>query len=233
MGEWRFGSLKWRGGGYTAHSPIAVKASLFNAPASVSGTGTDGSGSFDVTFGYTGDYAAAAHGLAANAPVDGDISQDPDQTYPSVDDGDGVDRIDFPISGSAFVRWSLNVPGDDDLDLFLEDSAGNTVASSTNGGTDEQIELTLPADDTYTLVVHGWSVPSEPLPYSVGFWDVPVAPSTGTLRVDSAPSSATIGSVERIGFSWSGLDSGTDYLGAVSHSNADGIMGLTLVEVAG
>ncbi len=233
VGEWRFGSLTWRGGGYTAHSPIAVKGSLFNAPKSVSGTGTEGSGGFDVTFGYTGDYAAAAHGLAADAPVEGEINQDPDQTYPSSDDGVGVDRIEFTLNGSAFARWALEVPGDDDLDLYLEDSDGNIVATSTNGGTDELIELTLPADGDYTLVVHGWSVPSEPLAYTVGFWDVPVAPSTGTLTVDSAPSSATIGSVERIGFSWSGLTAGTDYLGAVSHSNADGIMGLTLVDVAG
>ena len=25
----------------------------------------------------------------------------------------------------------------------------------------------LPADDTYTLVVHGWAVPNEPLPYTL------------------------------------------------------------------
>ncbi|MGB7983388.1 MAG: S8 family serine peptidase [Candidatus Nanopelagicales bacterium] len=233
VGQWRFGSLKWRGGGYTARSPIAVKGSLFNAPPSVSGTGTEGSGALDITFGYSGAYSAAAHGLAADAPVDGVIEQDPDQEFPSTDDGAGVGRIEFPVNSSAFARWSLQIPGADDLDLYLENSDGEVVASSTNGGTDETIELTLPADDTYTLVVHGWSVPSAPLPYTVQFWDVPVAPSTGTLTVDSAPSSATIGSVERIGFSWSDLTAGTDYLGAISHSNADEIMGLTLVQVAG
>jgi subtilisin family serine protease len=234
LGEWRFGSLEWKGDGYKAYSPIAVKASQFNAPTSVRGTGTDGSGSFDVTFGYTGAYTAAAHGLSADAPVSGDIRQDPDQTYPSGDDGEGgVDKIDFPLSGSAFARWSLLIPGDDDVDLFLEDSTGAIVASSTNGGTDELIELTLPADDTYTLVVHGWSVPNEPLPYTIQFWDVPAAPGGGSLSIDSAPTSATIGSVETIDFSWSGLSSGTDYLGAVSHSDASGVVGLTLVEVAG
>ena len=233
IGEWSFGSLDWKSSGYKAHSPIAVRGALFNAPASVSGSGTDGSGSFDVLFGYTGDYTAAPHGLSADAPVSGDISQDPDQTYPSPDDGVGVDKIDFAVSGSAFVRWSLVIPGDDDIDLFLEDSGGNIIAASTNGGTDETIELVLPADDTYTMVVHGWSVPNEPLPYTLHFWDVPAAPGGGSLSIDSAPASATVGDTGTVDFSWSGLTAGVGYLGAVSHSDAGGIIGLTLVEVDG
>ncbi|MGB5168299.1 MAG: S8 family serine peptidase, partial [Acidimicrobiia bacterium] len=156
IGEWRHGSLTWheKTGNYDVFSPISVNAALFSAPAEVAGTGIEGSTSFDVTFGYTGDYTATPHGLVANAPASGTICQDPDQTYPSSDDAPcpagGVDRIDFPISGSAFVRWEMVIPGDDDIDLFLEDSAGNIVASSTSGGTDELIELLLPADDTYT-----------------------------------------------------------------------------------
>ncbi len=60
------------------------------------------------------------------------IGQDPDQTYPSTDDSPvGVQKIDFPIAGAAFVRWELVIPGDDDIDLFLEDSSGNHVAAST------------------------------------------------------------------------------------------------------
>ena len=46
----------------------------------VSGTGTDGSTTFDVKFGYTGAYTAAPHGLVAATPNDGVVLQDPDQT---------------------------------------------------------------------------------------------------------------------------------------------------------
>ena len=122
------------------------------------------------------------------------------------------------------------IPGDDDIDLFLEDSGGNIIASSTNGGTDELIELTLPADDTYTMVVHGWSVPNAPLPYTLSYWEVPLA-SGGSLSVDSAPTSASIGATETIDISWSGLADGS-YLGAVSHTGDVGLMGLTFVEVS-
>lgn len=232
-GVWSFGSLTWIGdGSYKVYSPIAVRGALFSAPDAVAGTGETGSTSFDVLFGYTGSYTAAPHGLAADAPTSGDISQDPDQTYPSGDDGTngGVVWIDFPITGAAFARWSMVIPGDDDIDLFLEDSAGNIVASSTNGGTDELIELTLPADDTYTMAVHGWSVPNEPLPFTLHYWEVPLA-SGGSLSLDSAPASAVTGATGTVDISWSGLTAGTSYLGAVSHTGDVGLMGLTLVEV--
>jgi len=230
---WAFGSLTWeeKTGNYSVFSPIALKSALFDAPEIVAGSGTSGSTSFDVIFGYTGDYTAAPHGLSANAPTDGVINHDVDQAYPSLDDGDGgVVWIDFTVTDSAMVRWTLVIPGDDDIDLFLEDSLGNIIAQSTNGGTDEFIELVLPANDTYTMAVHGWSVPNEPLPFTLNYWDVPVA-SGGSLSVDSAPASAVAGAVETIDISWSGLSAGTSYLGAVSHSDAGGLLGFTTVEV--
>jgi len=236
IGRWSFGRLAWNGGGFKVTSPIAVKAALFDAPDAVAGIGENGSESFDVDFGYSGDYTAAPHGLVPDAPSTGSVGQDPDQTYPSSDDAPGpaggVDKIDFSVSESALVRWSLVIPGDDDIDLFLENSSGAIIAASVNGGTDELIELVVPGDDTYTLIVHGWSVPSAPLDYSISFWDVPLA-SGGSLSVDGAPASATLGTTGTIDISWNGLLAGTDYLGAVSHSDADGIIGLTAVEIDG
>ena len=233
IGEWRYGSLTWsdRTGSYDVYSPIAVSSALFGSPDVVSGSGTSGATSFDVSFGYTGSYAAAPHGLVAAVLSSDSIGQDPDQTYPSGDDSTvGVQKWDFTVAGSAFVRWELAIPGDDDIDLFLENSAGTIIASSTNGGTDELIELFLPANDTYTMVVHGWSVPNAPLPYNMSFWDVPLA-SGGSLTVDSAPTSATVGATETIDISWAGLASDTTYMGAVSHTGDAGLMGLTLVSV--
>jgi hypothetical protein len=136
------------------------------------------------------------------------------------------------VTDSALVRWTLVIPGPDDVDLYLEDSGGNIIASSTNGGTDEIIELVLPANDTYTMAVHGWSVPSAPLDYTLNYWDVPLA-SGGSLSIDSAPASAVAGAVETIDISWAGLAGGESYLGVVSHSDAGGLLGFTTVEVEG
>jgi len=233
-GEWRFGSLTWsdRTGHYDVRSPIAVNAARFGSPPLVTGSGESGTTSFDVGFGYTGPYTAAAHGLAENASVGDSVGQDPDQSYPSVDDAyPGVIKHDFVVSGSLFLRWSLAIPGPDDIDLFLEDSGGNIIATSTNGGTNELIELTLPADDTYTMVVHGWLIPSAPLPYTLNFWDVPLA-GGGSLVIDSAPASATEGTVGTLDLSWTGAVPGIN-LGIVSHDTGAGVEGLTFVEVNG
>jgi subtilisin family serine protease len=231
---WIFGSLTWeeKTGNYSVYSPIALKSALFDAPDTVTGSGTDDSTSFDVIFGYTGDYTAAPHGLVADAPTSDVIGQDPDQTYPSGDDTPvGVQKIDFTVTDSAFVRWSLVIPGPDDIDLYLENSGGTIIAASTNGGTDELIELVLPANDTYTMVVHGWSVPNAPLAYTLSFWDVPLTPGGGSLAVDNAPASAVGGTVGTVDISWTGLAGGVPYLGLVSHSDAGGILGYTFVEV--
>jgi hypothetical protein len=64
-GEWRFGSLTWTETrkGYKVRSPMAVNAVAISAPDSVTGTGSNGTAQFDVTFGYTGAYTAQVHGL--------------------------------------------------------------------------------------------------------------------------------------------------------------------------
>ena len=238
IGEWRFGSLTWEGQGYAARSPIAVAASQLEAPGSVTGTGDAGEVSFDVTFGYTGEYDAAAHGLAANQPIAGSVTQDPDQSFDPSDVGNGATAHEFDLSGSAHLRIALTTadltPPDSsiDIDLFLYKD-GQLVGSSGAGSTDELIELTAPEDGTYTLYVHGWSVPEtlSPVSYAVGFWDVPLEADAGSLQVTSEPEDALIGATETITAAWSDLEPGGDYLGAVSHNDEDGLIGLTLVEV--
>jgi subtilisin family serine protease len=234
IGDWAFGSLTWeeRKGRYEVRSPIAVRGTQINAPASVEGTGVDGSTSFDVTFGYTGDYSAAAHGLETAVVISDTVAQDPDQSF---DPTDGFSNgHDFTTSGAAFVRFAI--PPDAvadpaiDLDIFLQNSAGDIVASSTNGSTDEQIDVLLPPDDTWTLWVHGWQAAGPSADYTLYAWIVSATPG-GNLTVDSAPASATLGATESVGVSWTGATAGEWHLGAVSHSDGAGLLGLTLVEV--
>ena len=237
LDEWRFGSLTWEGDGYAARSPIAVKAAQIEVPASVSGTGTEGEASFDVTFGYTGEYDAAAHGLAANVPIIGSVTQDADQSFDPSDVGNGATAHDITLTDSAVFRITLTtadlVPPDPaiDLDLFLYKD-GAEVASSGAGSTDEVIELTLPEDGTYTLFVHGWQTTGIEVGYSVNTWDVPAELDAGSLTIVSEPEDATARATETITVGWSGLDAGEQYLGAVSHHDADSMIGLTLVEVS-
>ena len=233
---WRFGSLTWESGHNRVRSPIAVKAAAIEFADSVAGSGAAGTASIPVAFGYTGPYVAAPHGLAANAPIPGSVTQDPDQSFAPTDVGNGATAHPIVVSGAAHLRITLTtadlVPANPaiDIDLYLYNSAEELVASSGAGGTNESIELELPGDDTYTLYVHGWQTTGIAVAYNVSTWQIPAAAGGGSLVIDAAPASATQGTVGTVDVSWSGLAAG-DYLGAVSHSDGTTVFGYTLVEV--
>jgi hypothetical protein len=116
------------------------------------------------------------------------------------------------------------------MDVFVYDPSDNLVASSTKGGTDELVDILLPADGTWKVYVHGWSAPGGDSDYDMYAWAISATPG-GNMTLNSAPASATIGATETIDVSWTGAAAGAWHLGAVSHSGASGIMGLTLVDV--
>lgn len=233
--EWRFGSLTWRDKAknslYDVYSPIAVKAALFKAPAEISGSGEDGSASFQVKFGYTGSYSAAAHGLVPATVTTDNVLQDPDQTFNS---GDGYsDLHTFDLSGAAYFRIALPPEATEanaDLDVYVFNPAGQLAASSTSGGTNELVDIMLPADGTWYVFVHGWAAPGGDSDYDLYTWAVSATPG-GNLTIDSAPASATGGATGTINLSWTGATDGQWHLGAVSHTGDSGLMGLTLVNV--
>jgi subtilisin family serine protease len=234
--EWRFGSLTWSatGGGIEVYSPIAVRGSLIAVPDGITGSGSEGSASFEVQFGYTGAYTATAHGLEPAVVINDNVRQDPDQNFDPADvTAGGANVHEFNLSGAAFFRVAIPpsaTEADADLDVFVYDPDGNQVATSTNGGTDEVVDIVLPADGVWQVYVHGWQAPGGDSDYSMSSWVVSATPG-GSLTIDAAPTTAVIGEVGTVDVSWSGLDSGTAYLGAVSHSNASGLIDLTLVEV--
>ncbi|MFK7917101.1 MAG: S8 family serine peptidase [Ilumatobacter sp.] len=237
IGEWAFGALMWKSGAYEVRSPIAAKAALFAAPDVVAAAGTEGSVTVPVTFGFAGAYTAAPHGPTPQVDLAGTVDQDPDQTF-LPGDPSGATAFDVTTTGSAFVRFALSAADlavddpDIDLDLYLFDSAGNLAAQSANGGTNELIDILLPPDDTWTLYVHGWQTGGVDVGFMVRAFDVPATPSTGQLQIDESPTEVAIGDTVEIAASWSSLEPDTAYLGAVSHADANGLIGLTLVEIA-
>jgi subtilisin family serine protease len=238
IGEWRFGSLTWRWSGdegenYDVYSPIAVRAALFSAPAQIDGSGESGSASFDVSFGYTGSYSAAAHGLEPATVTSDNVVQDPDQNF---EPNDGFSNLhQFNLSGAAFFRIamppeSVADPDAIDLDIYVYDPNGNFAASSTSGGTDELVDIALPMDGTWSVYVHGWQTAGPSADYDMYSWVISATPG-GNLNIDSAPTSATLGAIETINVSWTSATAGQWHLGAVSHTGDVGLMGLTLINV--
>ena len=231
IGEWRTGSLTWKSGQYEAYSPIALNGALFDAPGEVDATGVDGTAAFEVTFGYSRAYTAAAHGLEPAVLIEDTVLQDPDQVF---DPGDGFSNAHtFDLSGAAFFRVAIPPEATEpeaDLDVFVFDPSGAMVATSTSGGTDEEISIAAPTDGTWTVYVHGWQTIDEDSDYTMYTWIVSATPG-GNMEVTTAPTSATLGATETIEASWAGATAGEWHLGAVSHSGDEGLMGLTLVNV--
>jgi hypothetical protein len=228
---WRFGNLTWKGSGYTVNSAIAVKAAQIGTSRVVTGEGASGSLSIPVKFGYDGSYQAKASGLVASAPLAGSVVQDPDQTFGTPDDASGgVAKIPVTIGDVSYWRLQYTDPGNDDLDLYLLGPDGKVVAQSTNGGTDELIELSHPAAGTYTVAVHGWQV-SGTHQFAIDNWIVPGTP--GSLTVTSAPTSATVGGTGTVGVSWTGASPAGTYYGVVDHTDGTDELAQTVVAVKG
>lgn len=233
LGQWSFGSLTWTGGSYEARSPLALAASAFDSPQVVEGTGRAGRAAFGVQFGYTGAYDARAHGMVARRTTPGTVAQDPDQTF-DPDDPVGTTAHRFRMRRTSYMRWELTHPNNAvDLDVYLFDRAGQQIASSASGGTDELIELELPRNGVYTLYVHGWQTVATPRErYTLRTWQVPRR-TRGSLQMLREPASAVIGRTGQVRVTWRGLrPRGPAYFGTVSHHRAGKVLGLTLVRVA-
>jgi subtilisin family serine protease len=225
------GQLYWTGGGYTVRSPIVVRPVVAAVPSEVSGGGTSGSTSFPIKFGYDGVYTAGTHGLNPATTFDGTVPDDPTDTF--VPGGPGTVFFDVNVpAGTAYARFQLfddYTDGNDDLDLYVYD--GGTLVGASGGGTSaEVVNLTLPTAATYRVYVHGWQTDGPEANFRLFTWNVGLVDDAGNMTV-TAPAAATVGT-GNIDVSWSGLNSGTKYLGAVSHTGPSGLFGLTVVSIA-
>jgi subtilisin family serine protease len=254
-GEWRFGRIVWRDGegqgkGHVVRSPIAVKAQAIVAPEEIDVEGAEGSTSFDVSFGYTGDYTAGAHGLAEPFWTYFEVANDPAQSFDFSFEADEPALYFFELpTGTTYVQWSLfdqynDQPGHD-LDLYVfycPDFLCTQVGQSFNITSNEEVGITMPAtngvaadpndmDDPYIVFAHGFNTQGGALAKGIMFdWTV-IGPE-GNMTA-SGPASATLGQTGTVNVEWTGLFTGVGekQVGAVSHNDATGIKGLTVVNV--
>lgn len=212
VGEWRFGSLTWKSDKYSVYSPIAVKGALFSGPAEVSG-------SYDVTFGYTGAFTATARGLVPATAFSHAINT-----------GDFICESVTVPAGTTYARFSLfdaNTSPASDLDLYV--FLGVTqVGASFSSTSDEAVNLLSPAAGNYDVCVDGFAT-ANPSTYTQFNWALG-STAAGNMSV-SGPASATIGTTATINLTFSGLVSGTKYLGSVAYGGVAGLPNPTIVRV--
>jgi subtilisin family serine protease len=221
------GQLRWTDGTHIVRSPVVVRPVALAAPASVSGTG--GPISYNVTFGYTGSFAAAARGLVPAVTTPGTVADDPNNSFNPA--GPGVVAIPVVIpAGTTHARFSLfnaNVSPASDIDLYVY--RGTTLVGASGGGTSaEEVNLLNPPADNYTVYVHGFAVPGT-ANFTLFSWLLGSA-AAGNMTVN-APASATLGASGTINLTFNALLGGTKYMGSVAYSGTAGLPNPTIVRI--
>jgi hypothetical protein len=212
--------------GHIVRIPVVVRPVALSAPASVSG-------SYSVTFGYTGPFTATPRGLVAAALTAGSVDQDPDQVF---NPADPTGTVAIPVvipAGSTYVRFSLfdaDVAPGSDMDVYVYQGATQVGASAT-GTSAEEVNFTFATPTAaaipLTVYVHGWGLPAGTSPFKLHSWYLGTG-DAGNMMV-SAPASATVGATGAINLSFSGLTPGTKYLGSVVYGGAAGMPAPTIV----
>jgi subtilisin family serine protease len=222
------GQLTWSDGTHNVRIPVVVRPVALAAPAAVFGTG--GAINYNVKFGYTGPFTASARGLIPATTFNGSVMTDPTGIFTPVASAYAVSFDVVVPAGTTYARFALfdaNATPGSDLDLYVY-RAGTLVGSSGGSTATEEVNLLNPTAATYTVWVHGFST-SNPSTFTLFAWVLGSA-AAGNMTV-AAPATATTGATGTINLTFSGLTSGTKYLGSVAYSGTSGLPNPTIVRV--
>ncbi len=213
LGAYTGGYITWTGNkGHVVRIPVTIRPVAMAAPRQASG-------SYDVTFGYTGPFSATARGLVPAITFNDSINTGETFAYSVV----------VP-AGATYARFSLfdaeTTPGSD-LDLFVFRGA-TQVGVSAGGTSDEEVNLINPVPATYTVYVDGFGT-ANPSTFTLYAW-VLDGTAAGNMTV-SAPASATVGTTGTINLTFSGLLPGIKYLGSVAYDGIAGLPNPTIIRV--
>jgi subtilisin family serine protease len=220
LNQWVFGSLEWCSGDDTVRSPIAVRPVPISAPAEVRAEGTPGSVSFDVSFGYTGDYAVNVNGLTPGTRATADLV-----------DGDDAAFLFTVPAGTTFARWAMyddDVGAQNDVDLVLFQQVGTAfvpIASSGGGSSEEEINVANPAPGNYAILAVDFATDPGLTPIAVFNYNLNGTDAGNTTL--TLPASAVAGATEPVTVEWTGLPANTRSLGILSHSDGTATIGTT------
>jgi len=203
--------------GHVVRSPVVLRPVALAAPVQVSGT-------YNVTFGYTGPFTADARGLIPATKAMGSVATG--------------GHVDFPVvvpAGTTYARFSLfdtevSQPSDLDLEVYSGNPpVGGAIGGSGGGTTAEDANfLNMPAG-VYTVRVVGFAVPTGSANFTLFSWALG-STAAGNMTV-GAPASAVTGVTSPITLGFSGLAPATKYLGSVAYGGIAGLPNPTIVRV--
>jgi subtilisin family serine protease len=220
------GQLTWTdaAAGTKVRVPMVVRPVALAAPALVSG-------SYSVTFGYDGPFTATPRGLVAAVLQAGTVADDPGNGACSLTTP-GATQVQVTVpAGTTYARFATfdaDVNAAADIDLCVFNSAGVQVGGSGTTTSAEEVNLSAPAAGTYTVVLQGYDVGAG-TPFVLHSWLLD-ATNAGNMTV-TAPAAATTAGTGTIELAFSGLTSGTKYLGSIAYAGSAGMPAPTIVRV--
>jgi len=228
IGDYTAGQLRWSDGDHVVRIPMVVLPVALAAPTEVFGTG--GPISYQVKFGYTGEFHATPRGLVPAVTTNSTVTDDPKDDFKP--GGPGTRAIPVTLAANTtYARFSLfdeHVTPPSDLDLYVFNSKGELVGVSATGTSNEEVNLVNPPAGNYTVYVHGFAVQGT-ANFRLFRWRLGTA-AAGNMTVH-APSAATRGATATIELTFNGLTAGTKYLGSVAYSGIAGLPDPTIVRV--
>ena len=237
--QYAFGSLTWSNGKFSVRSQLAVKPVPAAAPGQVTGTGASGSTAISVTPGFTGTLTTAVDGLvAADARAPSVTATGPgfDPDNPATSARTAKETFTVPAGSTLaqFSTFAADFAAGTDVDLFLY-QAGTTdlVDQSAGGSAEETIRLTDDAAGSYDLYVVLFGVGAgqgSTLTVPTFGWALD-GTAKGNLTVTPASQPVTAGTAASVTAAWSGLQTGSRYLGRIGYGDGTNAAGGTLVRV--
>jgi subtilisin family serine protease len=237
---WVYGSLVWSDGVSTVKSPLTARGSALAAPASLVSEETTGSKVFTIGTGFTGPMTSVKSGLLAatqETRTVGAAGTNSTVYTAACRAGGGagvnVHQVVVP-AGTMLARFALfddDTAGgaDSDLDLIVV-SPANTLATSGNGGSNEKVELLNPAAGTYKVCVVGYDPLNGSAEYKLSSWLLAPNAISGNFKA-LLPAMAYVGGTASVNMSWSGLDAGKRYMGALRYLVNGVTQGMTVLSV--
>jgi subtilisin family serine protease len=244
---WMFGSLTWTetGGTHVVRTPVVARSGKpIIAPGLVKSDRAGATKMMSITTGFTGAIKTVFGGLKEITRTAYSVQQAASGSVDSTDQiqaacraaGSGVRVVPVTVpTGAVLAQFELfnkdtsSGNGNDDLDMALLNGAGNLVAVSLHGGSNEAIVIPSPAGGNYSVCVIGYSSANG---QSTDF-TLSSAVVTGTDRNGNfkamVPAKVYAGSTASVGVSWSGLPAGKRFAGAVQLLDASSVLASTTV----
>jgi subtilisin family serine protease len=236
---WNYGSMTWTDGVHNVKSPVTAQVgNPISAPASITGNTNSGSKVLTVATGFAGKLTANKGGLkdvtlgASNTLSPAGLSSASLKAACTAGSDTASVKV-YPVSilaNTVVARFALrqvDVSGatdDNDMGLLAPDG---TWVYSGNDGSNESVQVLSPAAGSYKVCVTAWGgTPS--MSHRLSSWVVTTSDTAVPSNLNVLlPGQVFTNSTAAVGLSWSGLTTGSRYMGAVQFKDAGGVVRAT------